>query len=39
LLKPLILNLLSDADENPELQAAQQQMQAMAEEMEQMHAG
>ena len=29
---------LSDADENPALQAAQQQMQAMAQEMEQMHA-
>jgi len=30
--------LMSDADENPELQAAQQQMQAMGQEMEQMHA-
>lgn len=29
--------LMSDADENPELQAAQQQMQAMGQEMEQMH--
>jgi len=29
--------LLSDSDENPELQAAQQQMQAMGQEMEQMH--
>ena len=28
---------LSDADENPALQAAQQQMQAMGQEMEQMH--
>ena len=29
--------LMSDADENPELQAAQQQMEAMGQEMEQMH--
>jgi len=29
--------LLSDSDENPELQAAQQQMEAMGQEMEQMH--
>ena len=29
--------LMSDSDENPELQAAQQQMQAMGQEMEQMH--
>jgi len=29
--------LMSDADENPELQMAQQQMQAMGQEMEQMH--
>jgi hypothetical protein len=29
--------LMNDADENPELQAAQQQMQAMGQEMEQMH--
>jgi hypothetical protein len=29
--------LLSDSDENPALQAAQQQMQAMGQEMEQMH--
>jgi len=29
--------LMSDAEENPELQAAQQQMQAMGQEMEQMH--
>jgi len=30
--------LMSDGDDNPELQAAQQQMQAMGQEMEQMHA-
>ena len=29
--------LMGDADENPELQAAQMQMQAMGQEMEQMH--
>jgi hypothetical protein len=29
--------LMSDGEENPELQAAQQQMQAMGQEMEQMH--
>jgi hypothetical protein len=29
--------LMSDSDENPELQAAQQQMEAMGQEMEQMH--
>jgi hypothetical protein len=29
--------LMSDGEDNPELQAAQQQMQAMAQEMEQMH--
>jgi hypothetical protein len=29
--------LMSDGDDNPELQAAQQQMQAMGQEMEQMH--
>jgi hypothetical protein len=29
--------LMNDTDENPELQAAQQQMQAMGQEMEQMH--
>ena len=29
--------LMSDGEDNPELQAAQQQMQAMGQEMEQMH--
>jgi hypothetical protein len=29
--------LMNDSDENPALQAAQQQMQAMGQEMEQMH--